>query len=115
MTDACLCVCLRPHQYKRVVQNLFPKKVLGSEEGLQPQNISKLTHYATTHPSKLRVLARWVVGVLSGSHANFKMFVCVCRGATALHPSPALQGNRGPHQERPAQEPAGVRAPRVCV
>ena len=56
-----MCVCLRPHQYKRVVANLFPNKATGVEEGLQPQNISKLTHYATTHPSKLRVLAQCVL------------------------------------------------------
>ena len=55
----CWCLCLRPQQYKRLVSSVYPRDCTGKEEGLIPQNLSKLTQYATTHQSKIRLLGRW--------------------------------------------------------
>lgn len=54
------CCCLRP-TWRRLVDSIYPKPTKGSETEttLTPQNLSKLTHYALTHPSKLGAIGRY--------------------------------------------------------
>ena len=43
----------RPPQFLRVIAALYPQDATGDEEELEPQNLSRLTNFATRTPGDL--------------------------------------------------------------
>lgn len=59
LQDCCLCVCLRPTAYKRLVRGLYPPNTTGFEVDLTPQNVGRLTNFALREPEQLPQIGRF--------------------------------------------------------
>ena len=60
MTDCCLCVCLRPATFRRLIDDTYPKGSTGYEPDLAPQKVSRLCDYAAHYPRKLPSIAQYL-------------------------------------------------------
>lgn len=60
MTDCCLCVCLRPSTFRRLIDDTYPKGTSGFEPELAPQKVSRLADYAVQYPRKLPSIAQYL-------------------------------------------------------